>query len=133
MDEIKIEFDGGNSCNIPRLGYGNGYGSYKVNNNENIKIEFGIPMSNNVAEIMTLVTALDYVLENFGPSNIFVRGDSKIALNWINKAKNKFIKYPEDNPNYSAAAKKLVEVVNKHKVVREEWRGRKVSVELFGH
>ncbi len=132
---IKIECDAGNLCNIPRLGLGKGYGSYAINGGPPIRIQYEECMTNNVAEISIIITALENILEEFGPSNILVRSDSQIALSWIKKANKfkNFIKFPEENVPYAKAAKKLVATIKKHKKVDEEWRGRAESVRLFGH
>jgi hypothetical protein len=57
LEECTIHFDGGTTCNIPSRGYGNGYGSYLVNE-EIVKVDFGRPMSSNQAEIRTLIAAV---------------------------------------------------------------------------
>lgn len=80
---IRIEFDGGTSCNIPRLGYGNGYGSYKIDNEPVYRCFFNRPMSANAAEILTLVHAINTIRSRdfpVGQIRISIYGDSQIAL-----------------------------------------------------
>lgn len=135
MKIFTVEADGGNKGNIPRLGYGNGYGSYAIDGGEPIKIEYGVPMSNNVAEISIIHSALEDIFLDFGASHVLVRSDSQTALSWI-KRYNKYkdaIKFPFENVSYCKAAQSLVSMIKKHKSVEQEWRGRAKSVELFGH
>lgn len=137
-----IEFDGGTSCNIPRKGFGIGYGSYKINDFEIVMVKFEEGYSSNAAEIETMYRALldlsnkikEDVVTHIYP-RIVVCGDSCIALKWINcksfpkEGSDKFI-------NSIKNLKKLISDCQDCMLFGEItpfWRGRAKSVELFGH
>lgn len=133
---VKVEFDGGTPCNIPRLGYGNGYGSYQISENGvSLAIQrcsFGVPMSANVAEISTLIAALKRVKKCYNPENTFVEihGDSKIALGRCHRALNPKKQY---DPSFATAVTELNSLCMEFAKVETLWRGRAASVKLFGH
>lgn len=137
LQTIRVEFDGGTPCNIPRLGYGIGYGSYKINGQPIVRVTHGIPMSANVAEIMTLVSALKDVQVQFGNRvKVKIFGDSQIALNWAaghtpSGKKKKFSK--KVNQPFRDAVDALRLMTTQFSIVTTNWRGRAKSVELFGH
>lgn len=130
---VRIEFDGGTPCNIPRLGYGDGYGSYRIDQQEIRRLEFQTPMSANVAEITTLTRAIEEVARTHNPQNtrLDIYGDSQIALNRCRfpvKAK-----MAVSNPTFAAACQALHAACAQFAEVETHWRGRAASVELFGH
>lgn len=132
---IIIEFDGGTSCNIPRQGFGYGYGSYQIQGQQIVRVKFGLGHSCNSAEIRTATAALlDLVSQYDYPSTISVllRGDSKIALKWANP---KYTSQPkqESTNNFIIAIKDIRQVAIKFKSIRTQWRSRDVSVKIFGH
>lgn len=129
---VKIEFDGGTPCNIPRLGYGIGYGSYRINEEQIVRVDHGIPMSNNVAEIATLLCALNVVAKRHDPGTIKlnIHGDSKIALSrCITPLKKK----KSLDTEYGRICHKLISICGQFQNVSIHWRGRQASVKLFGH
>lgn len=133
--KVVIEFDGGTPCNIPRLGYGEGYGSYQIDSGGTrapiVRRNFGIPMSANVAEISTLIAAIKTVLKSFDPkiTALDIRGDSKVALGrCTNRMK------PTSPPSdFKMAADELFGLCAQFIEVKTNWRGRAASVRLFGH
>jgi ribonuclease HI len=133
---IHIEFDGGTPCNIPRLGYGNGYGSFIIvdgGTRQPIRrLEFGQPMSANVAEISTLIAALRCVAKNYNPENTFleIHGDSKIALSRCSKPLKMKRTY---DSMFAEAVTLLQQELKSFAGFETRWRGRAKSVELFGH
>lgn len=139
MQKLIIVFDGGTSCNIPRQGYGKGYGSFKVGDHEIQRVEFGVGHSANSAEIRTLVAALKYAKEHFDKmtlsNGVIVYGDSKIALRWL-KSPGFYQpepykgKAPTDN---FIEAVKLLKEARKGLNTQVQWQPRKESVKLFGH
>ena len=137
---LTIEFDGGTSCNIPRLGYGDGYGSFQIEKGPIVRCKFG-KMSSNAAEINTAAEALRAAFDQYGPSAIRIRGDSQIALRWVMKAFMGQANHREvrkkkalpRSPEFMEAIDGLVYFANLHTDMKTEWRGRHVSVEIFGH
>jgi hypothetical protein len=135
---VRIEFDGGTPCNIPRLGYGDGYGSYKVDSEPIYRLNFRIPMSANVAEITTLRRAVESVAQSFGKEGIAleIHGDSQIALKWARNAteSGKRAKMGKGASNdFAGAVAMLQGALEGFAIVKAIWRGRAASVELFGH
>lgn len=131
-----IEFDGGTSCNIPAKGFGNGYGSYKINDQEIVRVKFGNGHSCNSAEIMTAHAAALDLLDQLGEASrsasVLFRGDSQIALKWINPKFRKTPK-PSGSVKFIEAIRLIREVNHLFGSIRCEWRGRQHSVDLFGH
>lgn len=130
---VRIEFDGGTPCNIPRLGFGIGYGSYKIDSEPIVRIDHGRPMSCNVAEIETLICAISDVTERFEPSCtvLNIHGDSQTALHrCIHPMKPKHRRL---NTCYGQSAQRLWSLCGRFQNVSIHWRGRSVSVKLFGH
>jgi ribonuclease HI len=127
-----IEFDGGTSCNSPKKGFGNGYGSYQIDGGEIVRVEFGKGHSNNSAEIRTLVAALKALADIPCdlPRIALARGDSQIALKWV-----KCGAVPKDKTSegFREAIELLREQVRRFHNVKTEWRRRTHSVALFGH
>lgn len=135
---IRIEFDGGTSCNIPRLGFGNGYGSYKINDEPIHRCNFNRPMSNNAAEIETLAYAIGAIKDRghdikFVSLSIF--GDSQIALRWAKKCLcSDALKLPKKTtPGFREAICKLRENITGFPIIFTYWQPRLKSVATFGH
>lgn len=131
--EVVIEFDGGTPCNIPRLGYGIGYGSYKIDRGNIVRLTFGRPMSANAAEVWTLVKAIEYVKRAYLPKRtiLHVHGDSKIALSRCHRQPRKGKKKNTDE--FHTACGTLILLCDEFLRVETHWRGRARSVMLFGH
>lgn len=129
---IVIEFDGGTSSNIPAKGYGKGYGSYRIDAHPIQRVEFGMGHSCNSAEIRTLVAALHDLATKCDPATtkVLVRGDSQIALRWVNKTG---LPKSTGSKNFLEAVANLHAITEKFQRVATEWRTRKVSVAIFGH
>lgn len=136
---IRIEFDGGTSCNIPRLGFGNGYGSYKINDEPIHRCNFNRPMSANAAEIFTLVYAInalrDRDLINISKVRLSIYGDSMIALNWAKRLFAGHSKPPKGKITgpFIEAVTALKYAVRGFENVHTQWRSRTFSVATFGH
>jgi len=127
-----IEFDGGSSCNIPSRGYGEGYGSFQIGNQEIQRVKFGKGHSANSAEIRTLVSGLAELSKQVDPAKcqVLARGDSKVALKWVSD-----LRTPKETSSkgfLEAIALLRIEVA-KFAKVKTQWRGREHSVKLFGH
>lgn len=133
--EVVIEFDGGTPCNIPRLGYGEGYGSYQIRSGNTrapiVRRQFGRPMSANVAEISTLIAAIRTVMKTYTPENtaLDIYGDSKIALGRCWRP----MKATAPDGDFKTVANELFGLCGQFAAVKTNWRGRISSVRLFGH
>lgn len=144
LSDFKIEFDGGTSCNIPRKGFGIGYGSFKINDLPIERVKFTEGYSANAAELETLYSALLYLdkyiredaINHFAPS-ITICGDSCIALKWINC--NYVPKEKHGSKMFRTVIKQMREFIKQNQEsfifgeITPFWRPRKKSVELFGH
>lgn len=138
--KYRIEFDGGTSCNVPRLGFGNGYGSYKINDEPVHRCNFNRPMSANAAEIETLAYAVKAIADRapIDPTNqrvaLHVVGDSRIALNWAKKAFLGDLKMSKKvTPEFREAIFKLDDALRPFMEVATTWQPRLKSVATFGH
>lgn len=142
--KVRIEFDGGTPCNIPRLGYGYGYGSYQIQNCATgellpiVRIQFGKPMSANVAEVSTLIRALQEVERLYGKEIVLeIHGDSQIALNHAAckrpAGKKGRARLANGAGLFQVVARELRELVSGFFYVETKWRGRARSVKVFGH
>lgn len=131
---VIVQFDGGTSCNIPRLGYGDGYGSYKIDECAIVRLEFGEAMSANAAEVLTLARALE-AIESPETARVRIIGDSQIALNQAVPISKKRKKMPSASGSniFRDNCARLRAIVARFAHVETQWRGRAASVALFGH
>lgn len=135
---VTITFDGGTPCNIPRLGYGIGYGSYEIDDQPVARCDHGRPMSANAAEILTLVRAVQSVVAKYGRETTALRifGDSQIALKWASgRTRNgKPAKLGKGgSEEYRNAIQTLRDALKGFPHVETQWQPRAKSVALFGH
>jgi ribonuclease HI len=132
-----VQFDGGTSCNIPRLGFGNGYGSYQINDEPIHRCNFNRPMSANAAEMFTLVYAVQALLDrHIDPelTDLIIIGDSQIVLNRVAKAfDNSPVNSKGGSPEFYEATSRLQDIITKFRSVKVEWQARLKSVAVFGH
>lgn len=141
LSDFVIEFDGGTSCNIPRKGFGIGYGSFKINDLEIQRLKFDKGYSANAAELETMYKALvalnDYIISDtitHVSPHILVCGDSCIALKWLNCKRR-----PEGSEMFVTIINKMRKFIKQRQdcfafgEITPFWRPRKKSVELFGH
>lgn len=135
-DQIAIYFDGGTSCNVPRRGYGKGYGSYRIGETWPIvRLAFDEAMSANAAEIRTLAEAITDAA-NEGFVNLLIIGDSQIALAWANHCagNGKPRKMAKgSSPEFADSIRRLQVAASRLDELQTRWRGRVNSVEIFGH
>lgn len=127
-----IEADGGTSCNVPALGYGEGYGSYQIDGGPVRRHSFGMGHSNNSAEIQIIVEALRDLAAagNSKEKIVMIRSDSQIALKWVSHLG---VPSKKSSSMFKEAIGFLRTEVARFASVRTEWRGRDHSVALFGH
>lgn len=129
-----LEFDGGTPCNIPSRGYEDGYGSFQINGLPIARNQYGRPMSANTAEVLTMHYGLEEIFRIFGRSSVLVRGDSKIALGWVEKSRAGKMKFSKgSSQEYISAVILLHNSIQMHLSVQSEWRCRDYSVTIFGH
>lgn len=135
MTNLTIHFDGGTPCNIPSRGYGIGYGSYNFNGAEPIRVDHGIPCSNNAAETLTLCRALEDALTKFCPktTKIHILGDSKIVICRIIRIRTGKEKIHSGSGEYQAAVDRLRSALKEWAFVTAEWLPRSYAVAAFGH
>jgi ribonuclease HI len=135
----KIEFDGGTPCNVPRLGYGIGYGSYRINEGHVVRCDHKVPMSANAAEIFTLIEAVRYIgiLEpNRALVELNIWGDSQIAIKWANGCtpSGKPAKLSKGTSDlFRNAVQTLRDCLRGYGSVHAHWHSRINSVSTFGH
>lgn len=133
-DAVLIVFDGGTSCNEPKKGFGEGYGSYQISGDPIRRVKFGIGHSCNSAEIRTLHAALADLSgkTNAWMYHIHIMGDSKIALKW---ARPNLKGEPHHScwKEFHTAIKMLREEIVKFGKITTQWHPRSESVKLFGH
>lgn len=133
---IRIEFDGGTSCNIPRLGFGNGYGSYKINDEPVYRCNFNQPMSCNAAEIRTLAHGIKAVRDRgWTITELDIIGDSQIALKWAAKLlrRQPYKVSQKTTPEFREAIERLRMAVEGVESFAVTWQPRSNSVATFGH
>ncbi len=132
-ESVRIEFDGGSTCNVPRLGYGQGYGSYRIGDGKVRRVQFGECMSANCAEILTLVAAVESAKKS-GAKSLLIVGDSMIALKWANVAvgNRKATKIRNTSEGFQRAIVLLYQVARGIKIVTQ-WQPREASFVTFGH
>ena len=130
---VCVEFDGGSTCNIPRLGYGKGYGSYRVGEGAVRRVRFEGPMSANCAEILTLVAAITEAKRQ-GKRKLLLVGDSQIALKWANVAagKRRATKIGKTSEGFQRAIVLLYQAARGLRI-ETRWQPREVSINTFGH
>ncbi len=84
---IDLIFDGGNGASVEK----EAYGSYQYNVDNYFvrfaieRVSFGIGYTNNEAEYMTLISALEYIIAHYNAAdvNLHIRGDSELVRNQI--------------------------------------------------
>lgn len=128
---IRIEFDGGTSCNVPSRGFGDGYGSYRIDQERPVRLQFYKAMSANAAEVLTLVKAVQEAKQK-GATSLLIVGDSQIALGWAGNTYRKMSKKatPEFRESVAALRKVLGQFGN---AIETRWQPRLKSVATFGH
>ncbi len=134
METTRIEFDGGTTCNVPAKGFGTGYGSYQINNDPIVKLEFDCPMSNNAAEVLTIFFAIVEAKKR-GFHNLYVVGDSQIALRWVDVGAGN-VKASKGSGSGTREFQKAITFLLRatHGMkIQTQWQPRLHSVATFGH
>lgn len=130
----RIEFDGGTSCNVPSRGYGDGYGSYRINQERPVRLQFYRSMSANAAEILTLVKGVQEAKQK-GATDLLIIGDSQIALKWANVAAGKrpATKLGKTSVEFQKSISFLQTAMAGILSIETKWQPRLKSVATFGH
>jgi hypothetical protein len=134
IKSTKIEFDGGTTCNIPSRGYGNGYGSYRINGGKIVKLSFNCPMSCNAGEVLTLFFAIRAAALS-GAKTLHVVGDSQIALKWARIAaglRKRKGKEGKGTREFGLAIDLLIRA-SEGLSITTEWIPRQKALAVFGH
>jgi ribonuclease HI len=128
--DFTIAFDGGSLGN-PGLGYGSYEIASAAGRVAGQRLEFGDDLTNNQAEFMTLIAALQDLLQRVGPeagtASLAVRGDSQLVIRGL-KGEWK-IKHPNLQPLYQEGRALL----GRFRSVDLAWQPRLESVRTFGH
>lgn len=135
---VRIEFDGGTPCNIPRLGYGKGYGSYKIWNEPVHRCHFNRSMSANAAELFTLNYAIKAVIDRGCDTRnmvLYLVGDSRLVLDMSLKIRDgrKIKTGSKTSPEFREGVLVLRELLPCFAAVSAAWQPRRKSVKTFGH
>ena len=130
-----IHFDGG--CN-PNPGFG--YGSYRVQsnraelNNLESRIQFGGNMTNNQAEYLACIAALEWLKEKLTETRlnpkdiaITVMSDSDLLVQQVNRT------WKCKNPVIVALRDRIWALLKHLGQVEVKWNSRNVNVQIFGH
>jgi ribonuclease HI len=145
VETVFLHFDGGTPCNIPSKGYGIGYGSYRFNDNPVIKVDHGIPCSNNGAEILTLCCGLEELLRicnlednlmDASTTEVVIMGDSQTTLSWVEKViqKGGSVKVNSNvSESMKIAIQRLIPALGHFAQVKTRWLERSHAVRAFGH
>ncbi len=130
---IHIVFDGGSLGNP-----GRGYGSYQITVGESqpriVRLQFGDPITNNEAEYLALIHALEDAAatvkaQNVDPkaARVEVRGDSQLVL------KQTTGEWKAHFPHLQALRDRARRLVNAFGSVALTWHPRSQSVRVLGH
>lgn len=130
MTTATIYFDGGTTCNVPRKGLGEGYGSYKINDRPIVRLKFGKGHTNNSGEVATLYAAV-VEAKALGWYSLCIFGDSQVALRACRASKN-HSRQDEGLGIYKQARRNL-QLALTHVSFTTEWVPRQQIFNIFGH
>lgn len=126
-----IVFDGGAIGNP-----GKGYGSFEILQN-GVPVhpverrEYGVNVTNNVAEYRTLIAALTWLAETLGDASrqavVDVRGDSQLVIFQVTG------RWKIKKPHLAALAEEVRMLMMRFKSVSLSWHPRIMSVRRLGH
>ncbi len=125
-----VIFDGGSRGNP-----GMGYGSYEVTCDDAViahtQLDFGDNVTNNQAEYMTLLNALEWLADHLGPkaagATVSVHGDSQLVIRQLNG------EWKIKDARLRRIAMDTRKQMNRFHEVSLKWHRRAVSVERLGH
>lgn len=106
-------------------------------NGELVRVNFAKAMSNNEAEVRTLIAAAEAVklIRDPARTRLCLVGDSQIALKWARKAGQQAFYRPMLgwSPGFTLSLADLYASLKPFAAVVTEWQPRARSVEIFGH
>ncbi len=126
-----IVFDGGAIGNP-----GKGYGSFEILQNDAPvhpveRREYGMNVTNNVAEYKTLIAALTWLAETLGEASqqavVDVRGDSQLVIFQVTG------RWKIKKPHLAGLADEVRMLMMRFKSVSLSWHPRIMSVRRLGH
>lgn len=124
---VTIWFDGGAGPTNP----GNGYGSYEIEgpgiHHKVSRQQFGSPITNNQAEYMALLCALEWIATP-AEFDVEIWTDSNIVANQVSRAWK-----PSKNPGLRPLLDEAHRLLNHFRSFSIHWRGREANVARFGH
>jgi ribonuclease HI len=128
--EFTIVFDGGAIGNP-----GKGYGSYQIRGADGFfaerRLEFGDRVTNNQAEFMTIIRALDELRTILGTdaklARVKILGDSQLVINTITGA------WKARHPNVIPLQQQAVALLREFGQTNLTWQPRSKSVAILGH
>lgn len=135
---VVIRFDGGTPCNQPKKGYGIGYGSYQINQHPIVRLSHNRPCSANVAEILTLIAAINDWVDTFWSKSasltkLLILGDSKIALSRCHHLPKGIRNGQPPTNDFETVCALLHTTCAQFAHVETRWTPRAQSVRVFGH
>lgn len=128
--EFKIVFDGGALGNP-----GKGYGSYQIHGTAGFfterRLEYGDRVTNNQAEFMTIIRALEELRSIMGVdaklARVEIRGDSQLVINTITGA------WKARHPRVIPLQQQAVALLREFGHTDLKWQPRSMSVAILGH
>lgn len=134
---MQIIFDGGCIYEKTSNGIGRGYGSYRIDEEAIVRVDHGLNMTANAAEVLTVCRALEEIIRRYKDTMslaLLIIGDSQVALANVRRFQK-----PNAQPNknthesFQYATESLGIFLARFSKIEARWHGRKHSVKLFGH
>lgn len=125
-----VVFDGGSLGNP-----GRGYGSYQIVTADGVvsgeRLEYGDRVTNNQAEYLTLIAALEDLRDRLGKTastvHVAIRGDSRLVIEQVNG------RWKVKHPDLQPLRAQVVELLHGFERADIQWHRRDESVRVLGH
>ena len=135
---VVIRFDGGIYGMEKGRNYGQLYGSFRINNGDVVHAIFNAYGSSNIAELMTLITAVEYLEVDPKKTRLCIYSDSQITVGWIEKASNgkpmpKLKVKNGRSLEFIETVAYLYTTLEPFASVGVRWQPREFNVSIFGH
>jgi ribonuclease HI len=133
LAEYSIVFDGGAIGNP-----GQGYGSFEISGPGDFRVlerlsysDHGEVITNNEAEYMTLIAALERLMSELGESaltaDVTIHGDSMLVINQVNGV------WKIKKPHLKQLRDRVAELLSRFHSTQVKWHSRLNSVWVLGH